>query len=157
MRRHKRLNQPARAVALFTAATIGAVEVVGYGLWAGFAAAFGGGEVLLRGGITWAHWIRLFFLAGPLTLLVASVVAMWCPRFGGILLAVGGIASAVLGILVMTPMPSTWSPGGDSLVFYAFKWSLTLIVPFSLPMLVLGLWLLVNRPTTPSTSSSAGP
>lgn len=149
----QRAGLTGRTIALYTAVAIGVVEVVGYGLWAGFVAAFGGGEVLLRGGITWASWIRLFFLAGPLTLLVASFIAIWSPRFGGVLLVMGGIASAVLAVLVMTPTPSTWS-GGDGLVQYAFRYSMTLIIPFSLPMFLLGLWLVVDPPTTPSTTSA---
>jgi hypothetical protein len=83
----------------------------------------------------------LFLLAGPMTILLASVLAIWRPLWAGIWLMLGGVASAVLAVVVMTPTPETWTPGGDSLGFYAFKWSLTLIIPFSLPMLVLGLWL----------------
>lgn len=144
----QRARSPIRAVTLFTAIVIGGVEVVGYCLWALFVGSFGGGGVKLQGGITWATWILLFLLVGPITLLAASVFAIWRPRWAGIWLMVAGFASAFLAILVMTPTPDTWSSGGDSLGFYAFKWSLTLIIPFSLPMVVFGLWLFVSRPTT---------
>jgi len=98
----------------------------------------------------------LFLLVGPMTLLLASVLAIWRPRWAGIWLVVGGTVSAVLAVLVMTPTPETWSPGpgGDRLGFHAFKWSLTLIMPFSIPIFVLGLWLLVSRPTSRSTGAA---
>ena len=81
------------------------------------------------------------------------MLAIWRPRLAGIWLVLAGVASAVLAVLVMTPTPDTWSPGGDSLGFYAFKWSLTLIIPFSLPMFVFGLWLIVSKVTLSRTVS----
>ena len=150
----ERTRNPIRAVTLFTAAVVGGVEVVGYSLWALFVSTFGGGSVKLSGGITWANWIVLFLLVGPMTLLLASVLAIWRPRSAGIWLIVAGVTSAVLAVLAMTPTPDTWSPGGDRLGFYAFKWSLTLIIPFSLPMFVFGLWLMVSRPISCSSEAN---
>lgn len=145
-----------RTIMHFTMIVVGGVEVVGYCLWAVFAGSFGGGGVKLQGGITWASWILLFLLVGPMTLLVASVLAIWRPRCAGIWLVIASVASAVLAVLVMTPTPDSWSPGGDTLWFYAFKWSLTLIIPFSLPMFVFGLWLMVSRPTNRSIEEAIG-
>ena len=95
-----------RKIALSTAIVLGVLEVVGFGCWAVFASAFGGGGVKLWGGITWSMWILLFFLAGPITLLLASILANSRPLEAGIWLVLGGVASAVLAVVVMSPHPA---------------------------------------------------
>jgi hypothetical protein len=75
-------------------------------------------------------------------LLPASVVAVWRPRLAGWWLVVSAIASAIAAVLLMHPLlpgSGTWSPGGDSVAYHTTKWSLALIVPFSVPMSLVGL------------------
>ena len=140
-------NNTARIrVLLRTAISLGVVQF----LAGGFLLCGGGpGASLLPG--TNAAWDRLligFLLTGPMSLLPASVLAIWRPRLAGFWLVVTAMSSAGFAVLVMTPaQPDVWAmdramwPDAESLSFYTFKWSITLILPFSLPMLALGLWL----------------
>lgn len=141
------IYRSARTVMPVTTTVVGSVEVVGYCLWMIFVSSFGRGGVWLWGGITWEMWIVLFLLSGPMSLFLGSVLAMSRPRWAGYWLVIAGVCTTILAVLVMTPIPSTWSPGGDSLWVYSCKWSLTLIVPFSLPMLIYGSWLVLKRHT----------
>lgn len=65
--------------------------------------------------------------------------------------------SALFAVLVMHPLlpwDGTWSPGGDSVAYYATKLSLALILPISLPLLIFGLVFLWMDSRSESSSSS---
>ena len=146
-------NTVRRRVLLRIAISLGVLQFLG-----GIFFLFGGGlgVPLLPG--TDAAWDLLlirFLLTGPMSLLPASVLAIWSPRLAGVWLVITAMGSVWLAVLVMTPAePDVWImdraswPNAVSLPFFIFKWSLALILPFSLPMLGLGLWiLLIARPS----------
>ncbi len=83
--------------------------------------------------------VLLFLMLGPMSLLPASLLAVWRPRLGAVWSIVTAVGSAMAAILVMAPLPGQAFCDG----YYVLKWSLTLILPFSLPMLILGMWLLL--------------
>ncbi len=125
---------------------LGGAEVGAYFLFA-LVVASAGGSGHVQFGITFRTWIWLFFVAGPMTLFLAPICALWVPRLAGVWLVGASFATAKLAVVVMTPI--TWSsggPGSETLGHYAFKWSLTLIIPFSLPMFTIGMWLIFSRP-----------
>jgi|RhiMetdeSRZDD1v2_1073273.scaffolds.fasta_scaffold235184_2 hypothetical protein len=133
-----------RTVMVFTGVALGGVEFVGACLWAIGGAGIYGSPL---GGGPWANRVIVFLLTGPMSLLPASVLAIWRPRWAGVWLTVTAVASAIAAVRVMDPLlpgAGEWSPGRDSVGYYTFKWSLTLIIPFSLPMLVLGLGFLCS-------------
>lgn len=89
------------------------------------------------------RWEVAFYLAGPLSFLPASVISESRPRVGGIWFLVSAIACAIIAIRLMA------NPGGaiDPLASHlqVLLGPLLLIGPFSIPMVVLGVWLL--KPT----------
>ena len=94
----------------------------------------------LHGAGSWANFLRLFLLTGPMTLFPASLLAIWRPRSAGIWLVFASFVSAVFAVLVMRPLPTDLVSSD-----YVFKWSMALIVPFSLPLFALGWWLLASH------------
>lgn len=121
------------------AVSLGSLQFVGGILWALAGAGVYGSP--LHGGAPWVNRVLLFLATGPMSLLPASVLAIWWPRLAGAWLTVTAVVSAIAAILVMHPiLPGSgeWSSGGESVAYYTLKWSLALIVPFSLPMLILG-------------------
>ena len=87
--------------------------------------------------------ILLLLVTGPTSFLLASFLAFWHPRAAGIWLTVTAVGLAMAAILVMTPLPEV-PFYGDNLAYYVFRWSLGVILPFSLPVLILGMWFLVT-------------
>ena len=128
-----------RPLVLGIAVSLGSLQFVG-GIWWALAGTRIFGSPLQRVG-PWEIRVLLFLATGPMSLLPACVLAIWRPRLGGIWLTVTAVVSAIAAVLVMHPLlpgEGEWSPGGDSVAYYTLKWSLALIVPFSLPMLILG-------------------
>ncbi|WP_145268121.1 hypothetical protein [Tautonia plasticadhaerens] len=95
----------------------------------------------LNGTISWTTWLLLFLLSGPMSLITASIIAIRHRRLAGAWLLTGAFVSSMAAVQVMTPPPGTWS-GGPGMGAYIFRWSMALILPFPLPMLLLGLLLL---------------
>jgi hypothetical protein len=107
-------------------------------LWCLAGAGIYGSPLGFEHGLELAYLLGVLF-TGPLSALPAAIVVLWKPRAGAIWLIVGAIASGILALASLTtgshiaPIPGV----------------------FSLPMLVVGLWLLrrIGRKKGPGTDT----
>lgn len=93
---------------------------------------------LFSGGPGWPMRIWPFLLSGPLAILPLAVLALWQRRLAGWLFVIVSFLSAIFAVRVMWSSPTEWSGDPSALPGYAFRWSLALILPFSVPMFVVG-------------------
>jgi hypothetical protein len=84
-----------------------------------------------------------FLIAGPLSVLPASILACYRPRWGGLWLIVGGVLS---GYLIMFIIPHPNLRGG-----LHFEALMPLLLA-SVPMFVLGTWLMLATEQPPPTA-----
>jgi hypothetical protein len=111
---------------------VGSVEFLGAVLWAIFALPYGLDHRI------WVLLVALFLLTGPMAMLPGTLLAILRPRLAGTLLIAASFVGAVVAVIVMWDPGAQWSGPPNDRIPHALKWSLTLISPFSLPLLVIG-------------------
>jgi len=121
-----RVSANRRNVILGIAISLGVLQFLGSILWMHGGAGIYGSP--LTGDPSWSRLVNGFLLAGPMSLLPASISAIGRPRLAGVWLVITAIVAAWLAVLVMTPaQPEIWitdrasSPDAESLSFYVFK------------------------------------
>lgn len=98
-----------------------------------------GGLGLFSGGQQWAMRIWPFLLSGPLAILLLALLGIWQRRLAGWLFVGAALLSAIFAVRVMWSSPAEWSGDPSGIPGYAFRWSLTLIFPISVPLLLVGI------------------
>ena len=94
---------------------------------------------LFSGGQEWAMRIWPFLLSGPLAILPLAVLGIWQRRLAGWLFVGASLFSAIFAVRVMWSSPAEWSGDPAGIPAYAFRWSLALIVPISIPIFLVGI------------------
>ena len=93
----------------------------------------------LTGPVGWIVKVVLFLLSGPMALFPLAILGIWRRRLAGWLLVIASSISAVFAVWVMWTPLAEWSGNPSGIPAYAFRWSLTLILPISIPLLLFGL------------------
>jgi hypothetical protein len=111
---------------------VGSVEFLGAMLWVIFALPYALDHRI------WVLLVVLFLFTGPMAMLPGTLLAIFRPRLAGTLLIAASFVGAVVAEIVMWDPGAEWSgPPGERMPF-AIRWSLTSILPFSLPLLAVG-------------------
>src|SRR5580765_8746625 len=132
---------PSQSVQIFCL-IFGTVEGLGAALWCAAGAGIYGSPLAGMGGLELAH-VWAFLLTGPLSALLAAIVILWQPRWGAAWLIAGALAS---GTLVS---------GALAAPYFTTDAHILPLALVSLPMLVIGLWLIWASARTSEVVASA--
>jgi hypothetical protein len=125
-----------------TGISLGLMGFVGSVFWAAAGAGIYGSP--LQGRRSWITAVILFLLTGPMALLPLAILGIWRRRWAGRLLVLASLVSAILAVRIMWSPLAEWSGDPSGIPASAFRWSLALIFPISVPILAIGLGFLRN-------------
>jgi hypothetical protein len=126
---------------------VGLIGFVGSVYWAIAGAGMYGSP--LTGRSEWITSVVLFLLSGPMALFPLAILAIWQRRWAGWLLVLSSFISAFFAVRVMWTPLADWSGNPSAIPAYAIRWSVTLVLPISIPILAFGLAFLRSGKPSP--------